>query len=140
MSAKPAAVEGGALLWVMFARAARPAALVAVLAVVGVTIASGWSGLVGGAIGVLLVLVFFGVDLVVIALSRSWSPQVLTAAILGEYVIKIVVLAAFVWWLDTHTTVDLHALAITVVVTTVAWVIALTVVAFRARSFTIDPS
>lgn len=140
MNAKPAAVEGGALLWVMFTRAARPAAAAAVLSLVAVTVASGWRGFVGGLLGVLLVLVFFGVDLVVVALSRSWSPQVLTAAVLGEYVIKIVAMAAFIWWLDTHTGVDLHALAVTVVVTTVAWVIALTVVAFRARSFTIDPS
>jgi ATP synthase protein I len=140
MSAKPAAVEGGALLWVMFTKAAAPAAVVAVLGLIAVTIASGWRGFVGGAIGVLLVLTFFGADLLVVALSRSWSPQALTAVVLGEYVIKVVVMAAFIWWLDTHTTVDLHALAVTVVVTTVAWVIALTVVAFRARSFTIDPS
>jgi ATP synthase protein I len=111
-----------------------------VLSLIGVTIASGWSGFVGAAIGLALVLVFFGTDLVVVAVSRSWSPQVLTAVVLGEYVIKIVVLAGFIWWLDTRTAVDLHAVAVTVVVTTVAWVIALTVVAFRARSFTIDPS
>jgi ATP synthase protein I len=140
VNAKPAAVEGGALLGVMFTKAARPTAVVAVLSLIGVTLSAGWSGFVGAAIGVGLVLVFFGVDLVVIAVSRSWSPQVLTAVILAEYVIKIVVLAAFIWWLDTKTPVDLHAVAVTVVVTTVAWVIALTVVAFRARSFTIDPS
>jgi ATP synthase protein I len=140
MNARPAAVEGGALLGVMFTKAAVPAAAVAVLGLIAVTVASGWHGFVGGAIGVLLVVVFFGVDLVVVALSRSWSPQVLTAVVLGEYVIKVVIMAAFIWWLDVHTAIDLHALAVTVVVTTVAWVIALTVVAFRARSFTIDPS
>ena len=134
------AVEPGALLGVMFGSAARPALGVALLCLGGVTIAWGWSGFVGGAIGVVLVLAFYGVDLLVLRLTRSLPPSQMTAAVLSEYVVKILLLAALVWWLQGRTSVDLHAMAITVVVTTVAWVVALTATAFRARSFVLDPT
>ena len=132
------AVEPGALLGVMFRAAARPALAVALGCLLAVTIAWGRAGLLGGAIGVVLVLGFYGADLLVLRLTRELSPGRMTAAVLGEYVVKILLLAALVWWLQRFTSVDLHAMAVTVVVTTVAWVVALTVTAFRARSFVID--
>ena len=89
-------------------------------------------------IGVAIVLLFFGVDLVVLRMTMALSPAQVTAVVLGEYVVKIVLLAVLVWWLQAQSAVDLHAMAVTVVLTTVAWVVCLTVAAFRARSFVID--
>jgi ATP synthase protein I len=131
-------IEGGDLLAVMFTWAARPSLVVALLSVAGVTIGSGWSGFLGGVIGVAMVLLFFGVDLVVLRMTKALAPGQVTAVVLGEYVAKIVLLAVLVWWLEGRSAVDLHAMAVTVVLTTVAWIIFLTVAAFRARSFVID--
>jgi hypothetical protein len=131
-------LEGGDLLAVMFTWAARWSFVVALVSVVGVTIGTGWPGFVGGVVGVTMVLLFFGVDLVVLRMTKALSPTQVTAVVLGEYVVKILLLAVLVWWLQSRSEVDLHAMAVTVVLTTVAWVVSLTVAAFRARSFVID--
>jgi ATP synthase protein I len=136
---KRQALEGGDLLGVMFTWAARPALVVALITVVGVTIVTGWAGFVGGLVAVTIVVLFFGVDLLVLHFTKAASPGQVSAVVLGEYVVKILLLAVLVWWLQKQSWIDLHSMAVTVVTTTVAWIVALTVAAFRARSFVIDP-
>jgi hypothetical protein len=132
------AVEPGALLGVMFGWAARPALVVGLLSLVAVTMAWGRAGFAGGVIGIAIVVAFYAVDLLVLRLTRSSSGGTTTAAVLGEYVAKILLLALLVWWLQQLAAIDLHGMAVTVVATTVTWVVGLTMAAFRSRSFLFD--
>jgi hypothetical protein len=85
-----------------------------------------------------LVAVFFGVDVAVLRLTKAALPVVTVSALLAEYVVKVLLLAAFLWSIATSTGVDMHATAVTVIVTTVAGAIAVIVSAIRVRSFYFD--
>jgi hypothetical protein len=88
--------------------------------------------------GLGLVVFFFGVDVLVLRGTRSMPPSFTALALLTEYVFKVIFIAAVLWGLSNWTTLDLHASAVAVVVTTVTGVVALTVASFRTRSFTFD--
>jgi hypothetical protein len=116
------------------------AALLAGLACVGVALFAGAAAVAGAAAGLAVVAVFYAVDLWIVRVSRGWDPEATRAAVLGEYVVKVVVLAAAVWWLHDQSWIDPQALAVTVVVVTVVWIVALTVSALRSRSYIFGPT
>lgn len=89
--------------------------------------------------GLVTTLAFFGVDVLVLHVCRRLPPGVLVAALLGEYVLKVLVLSSVVWTVYVNTNVDLHALAVGVVVSVVALVAAMTKAAITTRSFYFDP-
>ncbi len=75
------------------------AVLTAIVAaiMVGVSAAIGGThGLIGGLLGVALVAIFFGIDVVVIGRVSRISPQAIMAAAVGLYLFKIIVLAVAV--------------------------------------------
>jgi len=88
--------------------------------------------------GLGLVVFFFGVDVLVLRGTRSMPPSFTALALLTEYVFKVLFIAAVLWGLSNWTSLDLHASAVAVVVTTVTGVVALTVASIRTRSFTFD--
>ena len=90
------------------------------------------------AFGVGLVVFFFGVDLLILRLTRNASPGVTVGALLVDYPLKVVLIAALLWAISTSSDLDLHATAVTVVVTTVVGAIGVTVAALRVRSFYFD--
>ena len=67
------------------------AIMVAVCAAIG-----GTHGLIGALLGVALVAVFFGIDVLVIGRVARISPQVIMGAAIGLYVFKIITLAVAV--------------------------------------------
>jgi hypothetical protein len=89
-------------------------------------------------LGLVMVVLFFGLDLVVLRLTRRAHGAVTAAALMGEYALKVVLLAAALWAIATSTDLDLQPTAVTVVVTTVVGAVAVTAVAMRVRSFTFD--
>jgi hypothetical protein len=126
------------LLGVIVRRSAAWVGGVGALCVLGYLVFAGTDAALAALLGVLMVAVFFGVDLVVLRLTKRSPGAVTAAALMGEYVLKVVVLAAVLWGLATSTDLDLQATAVTVVVMTVVAAVAVTVAAMRTRSFTFD--
>ena len=89
-------------------------------------------------LGVLAVAIFYLADVVVLRMTRRFHGAVTPAALLGEYVLKLLIFAWALWALDSQTDLDLTWLGLTVAVTTVTWVAAMTVAAMRTKSFFFD--
>ncbi len=127
------------LYGIMLRRAARWPVGAGVLCVGFVAIADGRDALVGAVLGMVIVVGFFAIDVLVVSVMRRAAPELTVFAVLVEYGVKVVALAVFLWALHDDPGIDLHALAVTVVVMTVSWVVALTVEALRSRSYVLDP-
>lgn len=126
------------LLGTMIRRSAPWAGAAGAVCLLAYLVLGGLAAGVAALLGLLLVVGFFGADLVVLRLTRD-SPGALTAgALMGEYALKVVLMAALLWAIASATEFDLQPTATTVVVTTVVGAIAVTVVAMRVRSFTFD--
>jgi len=124
----------GALL-----RQSAPWALAAgVISIMFFLLADGVGAALAALAGLGLVVFFFGVDVLVLRAIRHMPPAFTALALLTEYVFKVLFIAAALWALSRWTTLDLHASAVTVVVTTVTGVVALTVASIRTRSFYFD--
>ncbi len=80
-----------------FSRVVRwSAVLTAIVAAIMVAVSAaigGTQGLIGALLGVALVAVFFGIDVLVIGRVARISPQAIMLAAIGLYVFKIIVLA-----------------------------------------------
>jgi hypothetical protein len=125
-------------LGVLIRRSAPWAAAVGLACTVGYWVVAGPSAAGAALLGLALVAVFFGIDVLVLRSTRNAQPAVTAAALMSEYVIKVVLLAALLWGLSESTDLDLQATAVTVVITTIAGIVAVTVSAMRARSFYFD--
>ena len=101
-------------------------------------IVDGVAAALAALLGVALVSIFFGVDVLVLRLTKGAPPPVTVGALLAEYLLKMLLLAAVLWSIATSTQVDMHATAVTVIVTTVAGAAAVIVTALRVRSFYFD--
>ena len=77
--------------WSAVVTAVVAAVMVAVCAAIG-----GTHGLIGALLGVALVVVFFGIDVLVIGRVAKISPQAIMGAAIGLYLFKIIVLAVAV--------------------------------------------
>jgi ATP synthase protein I len=126
------------LLGTLIRRSTPWAGAAGALCVLTYLLLDGLSGALAALLGLALVAVFFGVDVAVLRLTKAALPVVTVSALLAEYVVKVLLLAAFLWSIATSTGVDMHATAVTVIVTTVAGAIAVIVSAIRVRSFYFD--
>src|SRR6185503_10309784 len=89
------------LLGTLIRRSAPWAAAAGLLCVAGYLALDGAAAGAAALIGLGLVLVFFGVDLVVMRLTRRSPGGVTAGALMGEYVLKVVLLAAVLWGIST---------------------------------------
>lgn len=135
---RSAGVRAESLLGVMIRRSTPWAAAAGVVCLITYSVIDGWSGALASLVGVGFVAFFFGVDLLVLRLTRGAPGGVTAAALMGEYLIKVLVMAGVLWLLSESTSLDLQVTAVTVVVTTVIWAVAVTAVALRTRSFFFD--
>jgi len=127
------------LYGIMLRRAARWAVAAGALCLGVVAVADGRDAVFGAVLGMVIVVGFFAIDVLVVSIMRRAAPELTVFAVLVEYGVKVVALAVFLWALHDNPGIDLHALAVTVVVMTVCWVVALTVEALRSRSYLLDP-
>ncbi|MDH4159272.1 MAG: hypothetical protein OEV62_03375 [Actinomycetota bacterium] len=139
MSGAPTAAPGQ-LLGVLMSRSAPWAVGAGALSVLVLGLAGNAADLLGALLGLAIVAVFYGTDLLVLWVSRRLVPAATMGLFLGEYLVKVLAIAALLWALRDSSAVDLQATATTVVVTTVTWVAALTTAALRTRSFVLDPA
>jgi hypothetical protein len=126
------------LLGALIRRSTPWAGVAGAVCVVVYLLVDGAEGGLAALLGVGLVAIFFGLDIVVLRLTRALPPGVTVGALLTEYLLKVVLLAAVLWATSTSTDIDLHATAVAVIVTTVVGAVAVTVTALRVRSFYFD--
>lgn len=111
-------------------RSAAIPTLAAGAAVVAVFAArSGMDGAVGAALGVAVVLAFFGLSWVVISTASQSGPTMMMGAAFGTYVVKIVLLGILLVSFRDTTAFDFQAFAWAVLVGTVVFM------AFEVRAF-----
>lgn len=126
------------LLGALIRRSVPWAGAVGGMCVVAYLILDGGAAALAALLGVAVVSIFFGADVLVLRLTQGAPPAVTVGALLAEYLVKVLLLAAVLWSIATSTDVDMHATAVTVIVTTVAGATAVIVAALRVRSFYFD--
>ncbi len=137
-AASPSGLRSEDLLSALLLQSAPWAAGAGALTILAFLVIDGIESALAALAGLGLVVFFFGVDVLVLRASSKMPPAFTALALLTEYVFKVLFIAAALWGLAQSTTLDLHASAVTVVVTTIAWVAALTLASIRTRSFYFD--
>ena len=114
-------------------------AIVAAL-MVGVSAAiDGSHGVIGALLGVALVAIFFGVDILVIGRVARISPQAMMLAAIGLYIIKIVVLAIAVRALQGMTFFNAKLFGFTAIVCILAWCASQVVTSMKFKALYVEP-
>lgn len=98
-------------------------AVVVVLACTVAAIVRGWNGLLGAALGSVVVLGFFGVDLIAYRLTRNSSPTAVMATVVGVYIGKIVIFGLLVVLLVKVVTFDHPSFALAALASIAALVV-----------------
>jgi len=122
---------------VPLARAASLAAgATGVLALVITAIAAGGRGVLGAGLGLLVAVVYVSITLLVGRLTLTGDPNVMMAAAMGSFLVKLVLLAVALTVLKDHgvfTHVSSMAFALTAVATAVATMVAEALAFLRTR-------
>ena len=120
--------------WSAVATAAVAVVMVAVCAAIG-----GSHGLVGAALGVALVAIFFGIDIVALGRAARVSPQMMMLAAIGLYLFKIIVLAVAVSQLQGATFFNARLFGFTAIVCVLAWCAAQVAASIRLKTPYVEP-
>ena len=103
-----------------------PSSIVAVLGVIGSTVARHKSGLFGSLLASLVVILFFSVHLFVAKISRNLDPMATMALAMFSYFAKVLVMGALLLIVTRTTspaTVDRTSFAIVALAITAAWLV-----------------
>jgi ATP synthase protein I len=120
----------------------RSAALTGAVAAVCVAVCAalgGAKGLYGALIGVAIVTAFFGISVLVVGRAAKISPQVMMAAAMISYVVKIIGFAIVVILLGKSTAFNGRMLGFTAIICILAWTAAEVVTAIKLRLPYVDP-
>ena len=118
------------------------AVLTAVVAaiMVGISTAVGGSpGLIGSLLGVALVTLFFGIDVLVIGRVARISPQAMMMAAIGLYVFKILALAIVMSQLIGTTAFNTKLFGFTAIVCVLAWCAAQVIASIKFKTLYVEP-
>ncbi len=110
------------------------AIMVAVCAAIG-----GTHGLIGALLGVALVAIFFGIDVLVIGRVAKISPQAIMGAAIGLYLFKIIVLAVAVKLLSDATFFDGKLFGLTALVCILAYCASQVIGSIRFKALYVNP-
>jgi ATP synthase protein I len=119
--------------------AAIPTGLAGVGAVIAGFLLAGGKGALGSAIGAVLVLVFFTLGLLVVSYVSRLSQQLVMAAGLFGYLVKLVAVFALVAGLNHVTAWNAHAFGWTVLALTIVWLAAEVNATINAKTPYVDP-
>ena len=125
-----------------FRAAAIPTMAAGVVIVALAWFTHGGSGAWGAALGVVLVLAFFGIDLLVMRLSATWDPVAAFGAVMMEYLGKIIALAILLVALAGQAEpqrLSTRWLGIGLATACVSFLTALVVAHLRVPTFVIEP-
>ncbi|MDN3351768.1 hypothetical protein [Actinomadura sp. DC4] len=104
--------------------AAIPTGLAGLIAIVAGLLIAGGKGALGAAIGVALVLIFFTLGMLVVSYVTRLSQQLVMAAGLMGFLVKLVAVFALVAALNHVTVWNAHAFGWTVLALTIVWLAA----------------
>ena len=120
----------------------RSAAVAALAAAVMVALAAGLAGskgLVGAAIGVGIVAVFFGISVIVVGRAARVSPQAMMVAALTTYLVKIVILLILVGQFQNSAAFNPRMFGMTAIVCVLVYSAAQVVWSMRLKTLYVDP-
>ena len=120
-------------------RSAATAAIAAGVAIVLAAVIAGGKGAVGAAIGVAIVALFFGISILVVGRAARISPQAMMAAALGTFIVKIVLLLAFVGAFEDTTAFNPKAFGLTALVCILAYTGAQVMWSMRLKALYVEP-
>jgi ATP synthase protein I len=125
-----------------FRGAAIPTVAAGVITAVLAGLADGGAAAWGAALGVVLVLVFFGIDLLAMRVTANWEPTTTFGVVMVEYLGKIIALAILLVALSGQSEpqhVSTRWLGIGLAVGCVVFLSALVVAYLRVPTFVIEP-
>jgi ATP synthase protein I len=120
-------------------RSAATAAVVAAIMIVLAAIIGGGKDLIGAAIGVAIVTLFFGISVVVVGRAARISPQAMMAAALGTFLVKILLLLVFVGAFQNTTAFNPKAFGLTALVCVLAYTGAQVMWSVRLKALYVEP-
>lgn len=125
-----------------FRGAAIPTAAVGVVTTVLAGLADGGPAVLGAGLGVVVVLGFFGIDLLAMRMSANWDPVAAFGVVMSEYLGKIIALAILFAALAGQSEpqqVSTRWVGIGLAVSGVVFLTALVVAYLRVPTFVIEP-
>jgi ATP synthase protein I len=120
-------------------RSAATAAIAAAIMIVLAAVIAGGKGLAGAAIGVAIVALFFGISIVVVGRAARVSPQAMMAAAVGTFIVKVLLLLAFVGAFQNTTAFSPKAFGLTALVCVLAYTGAQVMWSMRLKALYVEP-
>jgi ATP synthase protein I len=123
---------------VILRRSAMLTAPIALLMIVLGAVLGGAKGLIGAALGVALVIAFFGISVLVVGRAAKVSPQAMMAAAVGTFVVKILILIILLGTFQNSTAFNGKWFGLTVIVCVIAYSAAQMVSSMRLKMLYVD--
>ena len=114
------------------------AAVALIMAAVSLGI-GGAKGLLGAALGVALVAVFFAISFFAVGRAARISPQAMMIAALVTYIVKVLVLLAFVVHFSTTTTFNTRLFGLSALACILAWCAAQVYWSLKLKFLYVEP-
>ena len=124
---------------VIIRRSALVTAPVALLLIVLGALLGGTKGLLGAALGVALVIAFFGISVLVVGRFARVSPQAMMGAAIGTYLLKILVLLFLVGRFQDSTAFNPRIFGITAIVCVLTYSAAQMIWSMRLKMLYVEP-
>lgn len=124
---------------VILRRSAMLTAPVALLMIVLSAILGGTKGLLGAALGVGLVIAFFGISVLVVGRAAKISPQAMMAAAVATFLVKILVLIILLGIFQNSTAFNGKFFGLTVIVCVIAYSAAQMIASMRLKMLYVEP-
>lgn len=124
---------------VILRRSALLTAPVALLMIVLGEILGGTKGLLGAALGVVLVIAFFGISVLVVGRAAKVSPQAMMVAAIATYLGKILVLLFLVGQFQDSTAFNPRLFGLTAIVCVLAYSAAQMIWSIRLKMLYVEP-
>jgi ATP synthase protein I len=120
-------------------RSAATAAVAAAIAIVLAAVIGGAKGLIGAAIGVAVVALFFGISVIAVSRAARISPQAMMATAVGTFIVKILLLIIFVGEFQNTTVFNPKAFGLTALVCILAYTGAQVMWSMRLKALYVEP-
>lgn len=119
--------------------AALPTLVVGAVAIIVSFLLAGPKGALGAGVGTLLVGVFFSISVIVVSYAARVSPQMMAAAAMVSYLVKVVVIMVMLAKFGDTTLWNSKAFAWSVVVCTIVWTGAEVRAFMKTKMLYVDP-
>lgn len=115
------------------------AAIGAIMVVISLAV-GGSKGLIGAALGIALVAVFFGLSVVAVGWAARKSPQAMMITAMTTYIVKVLVLLFFVVRFSSTTAFNSRLFGLTALVCILAWSASQVLWSIRLKTPYVEPS